>query len=72
VDEEILFLSLLASEMGIVPDRFYNYHSVKLLTFFNDFYLLKIPISKLEISFIKGDTVASFINLSEAKGLKEN
>ncbi len=71
VDEEILFLSLLASEMGIVPDRFYNYHSVKLLTFFNDFYLLKIPISKLEISFIKGDTVASFINLSEAKGLKE-
>lgn len=71
IKEEILFLSLLASEMGIPPNRFYNYHSVKLMGFFSDFYLTKSPFSRVELSFLKGECVAAFIKLSEVGGLYE-
>jgi hypothetical protein len=71
VSEEILFLSLLSSERGVPPERFYDYHSIKLMEFFKEFDLSQIRIHQVESSLARGDSVAAFINLSECFYLSE-
>lgn len=71
-DEEILFISLLASDRSLEPERIYDYHSIKLLEFFRDFELKKETIEKILTSFLKEEKVCAFVMLSEAEFLYNN
>lgn len=71
VSEEILFLSLLASERGIPPERFYDYHSLKLMEFFQEFSLSQIKIHQVESLLMSGEAVSAFVKLSEVPLLLE-
>lgn len=71
VSEEILFLSLLASERGIPPDRFYDYHSLKLMEFFQEFSLYKMKIHQVESMLLNGNAVSALVKLSECPLLVE-
>lgn len=71
VSEDVLFLSLLASERGIPPERLYDYHSVKLMEFFKEFDLSKIKIHQAESMLLSGSATAAFVKLSECSALLE-
>lgn len=64
--EEILFLSLLASEEGSVPVSFYDRSSVGLLDLFYELDLQPVTPVDARLSLENGDSVAAFVQLSEA------
>jgi len=72
---ETLFLSLLSSEEGAVPDRFYSESAIRLLAFFYDFDLRPLSALEAKLAFEKNEAAAAFVQLSEAakiiKDLKE-
>jgi hypothetical protein len=64
--EETIFLSLLSSEEGGIPDMFYSDSAIRLLNFFYEFDLRQAESLDAELKIQKNEAVAAFVQLSEA------
>jgi ABC-type glycerol-3-phosphate transport system substrate-binding protein len=71
--EELIYLSLLSSEEGEIPVRFYSPGALRLLNFFYEFDLRQATGLEAEAAIQKNEAVAAFVRLSEAgKILRES
>lgn len=65
VPEETLFISLLASEEGSAPVRFYSRSAINLMDLFYEFDLRPVTALDARLGIGRGEAVGAFVQLSE-------